>query len=351
LVSGHFLSVSIETITWLHTFEACMLLDVRDLKTYFYTAAGVVRAVDGISYTVRPGETVALVGESGCGKSVSALSVMRLVPAPAGRIVGGQILFQGRDLLALDEESMRRIRGREIAMIFQEPMTSLNPVLSIGRQLTEPLEIHLGLPPRQARQRAASLLGTVGIPDPERRLSQYPHQFSGGMRQRMMIAMALACDPALVLADEPTTALDVTIQAQILELMKALSRQRGIAVVLITHNLGVVARYADRVNVMYAGKLVEQGSARDVYRAPSHPYTIGLLRSVPRLDEPRKAALHPIGGQPPDLMHIPPGCAFAPRCQYAVARCHTEVPPLLPVAADHRSACWVADELGRETQQ
>jgi oligopeptide/dipeptide ABC transporter ATP-binding protein len=304
-----------------------------------------------MTYTVRAGETVALVGESGCGKSVSALSVMRLVSAPAGRIVGGQVLFQGRDLLALDEESMRHIRGREIAMIFQEPMTSLNPVLSIGRQLTEPLEIHLGVSPAQARQQAADLLVTVGIPDPEHRLTQYPHQFSGGMRQRMMIAMALACNPALVLADEPTTALDVTIQAQILELMKDLSHQRGIAVVLITHNLGVVARYADRVNVMYAGKLVEQGSARDVYSNPRHPYTVGLLRSVPRLDEPRKAILRPIGGQPPDLMHLPPGCAFAPRCPYAVARCQTEVPPLMPVAADHLSACWVADELGREAQR
>ncbi len=328
-----------------------MLLDVRNLKTYFYTAAGIVRAVDGMSYAVRPGETVALVGESGCGKSVSALSVMRLVSAPAGRIVGGQVLFQGRDLLTLDEESMRQLRGREIAMIFQEPMTSLNPVLSIGRQLTEPFEIHLGMPPQQARQHAGGLLVTVGIPDPERRLTQYPHQFSGGMRQRMMIAMALACNPTLVLADEPTTALDVTIQAQILELMKDLSRARGIALVLITHNLGVVARYADRVNVMYAGKLVEQGSARDVYGDPRHPYTIGLLRSVPRLDEPRKATLRPIGGQPPDPMHLPPGCAFAPRCQYAIARCQTEVPPLMRVTADHLSACWVAEEIGREAQR
>jgi oligopeptide/dipeptide ABC transporter ATP-binding protein len=328
-----------------------MLLDVRDLKTYFFTAAGVVRAVDGVTYAVQPGETVALVGESGCGKSVSALSVMRLVSAPAGRVVGGQVLFQGRDLLVLDEESMRHIRGREIAMVFQEPMTSLNPVLSIGRQLTEPLEIHLGMPPEQARQRAVGLLATVGIPDPERRLTQYPHQFSGGMRQRMMIAMALACNPALVLADEPTTALDVTIQAQILELMRDLSRERGIALVLITHNLGVVARYAARVNVMYAGKIVEQGSARDVYADPRHPYTMGLLQSVPRLDVPRKAKLHPIDGQPPDLTHLPGGCAFAPRCQYAVARCQLEVPPLMPVAADHVSACWVADQLGREGQR
>jgi oligopeptide/dipeptide ABC transporter ATP-binding protein len=328
-----------------------MLLDVRDLKTYFFTDGGVVRAVDGVTYTVQPGETVALVGESGCGKSVSALSVMRLVSAPAGRIVGGRVLFQGRDLLTLDEESMRKVRGREIAMVFQEPMTSLNPVLSIGRQLTEPLEIHLRMPHEQARQRAVDLLTTVGIPDPERRLAQYPHQFSGGMRQRMMIAMALACNPALVLADEPTTALDVTIQAQILELMRDLARERGIALVLITHNLGVVARYADRVNVMYAGKMVEQGSARDVYAEPRHPYTMGLLRSVPRLDVPRKAKLQPIDGQPPDLTHLPLGCAFTPRCQYAIARCQTEVPPLLPVAADHASACWVAEQLGREGQR
>jgi oligopeptide/dipeptide ABC transporter ATP-binding protein len=323
-----------------------MLLEVCDLKTYFFTAAGVVRAVDGITYTVRQGETVALVGESGCGKSVSALSIMRLVAAPAGRIVGGQMRFKGRDLLALDEEAMRRIRGREMAMIFQEPMTSLNPVLTIGRQLTEPLQIHLGMRAEDARSRAAELLATVGIPDPERRLQQYPHHFSGGMRQRLMIAMALACNPALILADEPTTALDVTIQAQILELMKELCRRRGIAILLITHNLGVVARYADLVNVMYAGKMVEQGSAREIYANPRHPYTLGLLRSVPRLDESRRAKLAPIEGQPPDLTRLPPGCAFAPRCRYAIARCQHEPPPLLPVAGDHLSACWVADQLG-----
>jgi oligopeptide/dipeptide ABC transporter ATP-binding protein len=335
---------------WWQGFETGMLLEVRDLKTYFFTAAGVVRAVDGVSYTVRPGETVALVGESGCGKSVSALSIMRLVPAPAGRIIGGEVLFQGRDLLALDEESMRHIRGREIAMVFQEPMTSLNPVLSIGRQLTEPLEIHLGMTPEQARQRAVELLAMVGIPDQERRLAQYPHHFSGGMRQRMMIAMALSCNPSLILADEPTTALDVTIQAQILELMRDLSRRLGIAMLLITHNLGVVARYADRVNVMYAGRMVEQGSAQAVYAKPRHPYTLGLLRSVPRLDEPRRAKLNPIDGQPPDLMHLPPGCAFAPRCRYAITRCGHEVSPLMSVGADHLSACWVADRLDGEVQ-
>ena len=325
-----------------------MLLAVRDLKTYFFTAAGTVRAVDGVSYDVRAGETVALVGESGCGKSVSALSIMRLVATPAGRIVGGEIRFRQRDLLTLDEEAMRRIRGRDIAMIFQEPMTSLNPVLSIGRQLTEPLEIHLGMPTESARQRAVELLTLVGIPDAAHQLARHPHHFSGGMRQRLMIAMALACNPSLILADEPTTALDVTIQAQILELMKDLCRRLGIAMILITHNLGVVARYADRVNVMYAGKLVEQGPARDIYARPRHPYTMGLLRSVPLLDEPRQAKLQPIDGQPPDLTRLPPGCAFAPRCRYVISRCQDEVPPLKRVGAEHLSACWVAEQLGSE---
>jgi ABC-type dipeptide/oligopeptide/nickel transport system ATPase component len=246
------------------------LLEVRGLKTYFYTSEGVVKAVDGVSYNVGEGETVALVGESGCGKTVSALSVMRLVAPPAGRIIDGQILFKGQDLLKLDGEAMRRIRGREIAMVFQEPMTSLNPVLSIGRQLTEGLEIHLGMTASQALRRSAELLTMVGIADSERRMSQYPHQFSGGMRQRMMIAMALSCGPSLIMADEPTTALDVTIQAQILELMKDLSRRLGVSLVIITHNLGVVARYADRVNVMYAGKMIEQGTAREVYANPRH---------------------------------------------------------------------------------
>ncbi len=323
-----------------------LLLEVRDLRTQFLTRGGVVRAVDGASWDVREGETVALVGESGCGKTVTALSIMRLVAAPAGRIVGGQILFKGRDLLALDEDAMRRIRGREIAMVFQEPMTSLNPVLSIGRQLTEGLEIHLGMAPPAARARALELLTEVGIPDPERRLRQYPHQFSGGMRQRIMIAMALACRPALILADEPTTALDVTIQAQILELLKGLSRRFGVALVIITHNLGVVARYADRVNVMYAGRIVERGAARDLYARPRHPYTLGLLRSVPRLDEPRRARLSPIDGQPPDLSRLPPGCAFAPRCAFRVDRCERESPVLRPVGGDGQlAACWEAERL------
>jgi oligopeptide/dipeptide ABC transporter ATP-binding protein len=328
------------------------LLDVRNLSTQFLTRGGVVRAVDDVSWDVKEGETVALVGESGCGKSVSALSILRLVAQPAGQIVGGKVLFKDRDLLTLSEEEMRRVRGREIAMIFQEPMTSLNPVLSIGRQLTEGLEIHLGKTPEQARVRAGELLAMVGIPDPERRLPQYPHQFSGGMRQRMMIAMALACEPSLVLADEPTTALDVTIQAQILELMKDLSRRLGVAMLMITHNLGVVARYADRVNVMYAGRIIERGTAREIYANPRHPYTLGLLRSVPRLDEPRRGRLAPIDGQPPDLTRLPSGCAFGPRCVFRVERCAAERPPLREIAQNgvgpHVSACWEAERLTRE---
>src|SRR5216683_2916038 len=329
-----------------------LLLDVQDLHTQFSISGGVVRAVDGVSWDVRAGETVALVGESGCGKSVSALSIMRLVAAPAGRILDGQILFKGRDLLQLPEDQMRQIRGREIAMIFQEPMTSLNPVLTVGRQLTEPTEIHFGATPSQSRARAIELLGLVGISDPERRLRQYPHQFSGGMRQRMMIAMALACNPALILADEPTTALDVTIQAQILELMKGLSRRFGVAMLIITHNLGVVARYADRVNVMYAGRIIERGSAREIYADPRHPYTLGLLGSVPRLDEPRRGRLAPIEGQPPDLTRLPPGCSFVPRCVFRVERCTAERPPLRAIAehgaTNHVSACWEAEQLVKE---
>jgi oligopeptide/dipeptide ABC transporter ATP-binding protein len=324
------------------------LLQVEKLQTQFLTSAGVVRAVDGVSYDVDEGETVALVGESGCGKSVSALSIMRLVAEPAGRIVGGRILFQGRDLLELSEDQMRDVRGRDIAMVFQEPMTSLNPVLTIGRQLTEGLEIHLGMQIEAARARAVELLGMVGIPDPARRLTQYPHQFSGGMRQRMMIAMALACNPKLILADEPTTALDVTIQAQILELMQDLSRRLGVAMLIITHNLGVVARYADRVNVMYAGRVIERGTAEEIYANPRHPYTLGLLRSVPRLDEPIRAKLDPIEGQPPDLTRLPPGCAFAPRCAFRVERC-AEVPPLTAInVPEHMSACWQAERLAQE---
>jgi oligopeptide/dipeptide ABC transporter ATP-binding protein len=324
------------------------LLEVRHLNTTFRTAAGLVRAVDGVSWDIEEGETVALVGESGCGKSVSALSVMRLVSEPAGRIESGEVLYKGRDLLKLSEEQMRGVRGREIAMIFQEPMTSLNPVLSIGRQLTEGLEIHMKMAPPAAQARAIELLAMVGIPDPARRLAQYPHHFSGGMRQRMMIAMALACNPSLILADEPTTALDVTIQAQILELMKDLARRLGVAMLIITHNLGVVARYADRVNVMYAGRIIERASAAELYANPRHPYTLGLLRSVPRLDEPRRARLDPIQGQPPDLTRLPQGCAFAPRCAYRVERCSESAPPLEALTAGHYSACWEAARLVKD---
>ena len=322
------------------------LLEVKNLRTNFLTSGGLVRAVDGVTWDIQEGETVALVGESGCGKSVSALSIMRLVAPPAGRIESGEILYKGRDLLKLSETQMQHVRGREIAMVFQEPMTSLNPVLTIGRQLTEGLEIHMQMTREQAQARAVELLGMVGIPDPQRRLAQYPHHFSGGMRQRMMIAMALACNPSLILADEPTTALDVTIQAQILELMRDLSRRLGVAMLIITHNLGVVARYADRVNVMYAGRIIEQAGAAELYANPRHPYTLGLLRSVPRLDEPRRARLDPIEGQPPDLTRLPQGCAFAPRCAYRVERC-TEAPQLERVADAHTSACWEALRLGK----
>ena len=317
------------------------LLEIDDLKTYFFTSAGVIKAVDGISYDVDEGETVAIVGESGCGKSVSALSILRLVADPPGRVVGGSIRFEGRDLLKLSDEEIRDVRGKDIAMVFQEPMTSLNPVLTIGRQLTETLEQHLDMTREQAVARAIELLGMVGISDPERRIKQYPHHFSGGMRQRVMIAMALCCEPKLIIADEPTTALDVTIQAQILELMKDLTRRLGVALIIITHNLGIVARYADRVNVMYAGKIVESGTARDIYHHPHHPYTFALLRSVPRIDQPRQARLDPVQGQPPDLSRLGAGCSFQPRCGFVVGRCASEAPPLARANADgHVAACW-----------
>ncbi len=323
------------------------ILEIENLQTHFFTSAGTVRAVDGITYTVDEGESVAIVGESGCGKSVSALSILRLIPDPPGRIVGGSIRFMGMDILALSDAEIRKVRGRRIAMVFQEPMTSLNPVLTIGLQLTETLEHHLGMTRGAARARAVELLGMVGISDPERRLAQYPHHLSGGMRQRVMIAMALCCEPQLIIADEPTTALDVTIQAQILELMRDLTRRLGVALIIITHNLGVVARYADRVNVMYAGKIIEQGSALQIYHQPSHPYTLGLLKSVPRLDQPRKEKLDPIEGQPPDLTRLGAGCAFRPRCRYAVERCANEIPGLEPVSEGHTSACWQKDNLGQ----
>ncbi len=320
------------------------LLDVQDLHVQFDTSRGVVHAVDGISYSVRRGEVVAIVGESGCGKSVSSLAIMGLLSKPAGRVTAGRILFEGRDLLTLSAEEMREIRGRDISMIFQEPMTSLNPVLSIGEQIMEPLFVHLKMDEAKARARALELLQLVGITDGERRLEQYPHQLSGGMRQRVMIAIGLACNPKLIIADEPTTALDVTIQAQILELMKDLSRRLNIALIIITHNLGVVARYADRVNVMYAARIIEQGTADDVFLRPLHPYTIGLMRSVPRLDLPRGVRLETIEGLPPDLRTPPAGCRFAPRCPYRQNACLTEM-VLRDIAPGHASACIRANEI------
>jgi oligopeptide transport system ATP-binding protein len=325
------------------------LLQIKDLTTQFFTEEGVVHAVDGVTYDVQEGETLGLVGESGCGKSVSALSILRLIPHPPGKITNGEIFFEGEDLLKMDEEEIRHIRGNRIAMIFQEPMTSLNPVLTIGRQLTEALELHLRMDRSAATKRAAELLDMVGISSAAARLSDYPHQFSGGMRQRVMIAMGLSCNPKLLLADEPTTALDVTIQAQILELMARLSRELGTAVVIITHNLGVVARYADRVNVMYAGKIIETASAAELYAHPRHPYTIGLLKSVPRLDETRKDRLQPIEGAPPDLVNIPRGCSFAPRCTYKIDKCTEETPPLMQAGDKHYAACWVMPHADTKT--
>jgi oligopeptide/dipeptide ABC transporter ATP-binding protein len=325
------------------------LLEVKELHTEFRTGAGLVRAVDGISYSVEAGETVAIVGESGSGKSVSALSLLRLIPDPPGRITQGEIRFAGRDIMQLSDAEMREVRGGDIGMVFQEPMTSLNPVLTIGRQITETLEQHRGMDRRAAHTRAAELLGLVGIADAERRLKQYPHQLSGGMRQRIMIAIALACDPKLIIADEPTTALDVTIQAQILELMKDLTRRLHVALIIITHNLGVVARYANRVNVMYAGRLVETGPAADVYHNPRHPYTQALLRSVPRLDRPRQERLDPVEGQPPDLTRLGNGCAFRPRCRFAVDACEQARPPLEPAGAPgHLAACFRSQDVYRE---
>lgn len=315
------------------------LLEVRDLRTYFYTQDGIVKAVDGVSFYVNRGETLGIVGESGCGKSVTSLSIMRLIPNPPGKIVSGQILFDGEDLLQASEEEMRHIRGNRIAMIFQDPMTSLNPVLTIGRQITESLELHLKLSKKEARDRAIELLDMVGIPSASKRLDNYPHQFSGGMRQRVMIAMALSCNPELLIADEPTTALDVTIQAQILELINRLREELETAVILITHDLGVVAGMTDRVTVMYAGKVVEEGPTSEIFANPRMPYTIGLLRSIPRLDEERGRRLTPIRGLPPNLIDLPPICPFSPRCDYAREECLSSVPELRSVGNDHRAAC------------
>ena len=317
------------------------LLSVRDLAVEFATEAGIVTAVDGVSFDLHRGEILALVGESGCGKSATALALLRLITDPPGRITGGNIRFGNTELLQADDVTIRDIRGNRIAMIFKEPMTSLNPVYTIGRQLGEPLELHRKLSGGTLLAKCVALLESVSIPEPQQRLENYPHQFSGGMRQRMMIAMGMSCNPDLVIADEPTTGLDVTIQAQLLELLQQQVTSHRTALLLITHNLCVVARYADRVNVMYAGRIVESASADTVFGAPRHPYTIGLLRSVPRLDKPTSAKLVPIEGQPPNPLYLPTGCAFHPRCPFAIDRCRLEAPPLASVGDNHLAACWV----------
>jgi oligopeptide transport system ATP-binding protein len=317
------------------------LLEIKDLQTRFYTDEGIVNAVNGVSYSMAEGEILGVVGESGCGKSVHALSIMRLIPDPPGKIDKGEIIFYGRDLMDLSDSEMRDVRGAQIAMVFQDPMTSLNPVYTVGDQIMEALKIHKGMDSKQARNRTEELLSLVGIPDAKQRVNDYPHQFSGGMRQRAMIAMALSCDPKLLIADEPTTALDVTIQAQILDLVKRLQENLGMAIMWITHDLGIIAELAHKVNVMYAGYIVERGSVRDIFKHTRHPYTIGLLGSLPRLDEAPGTKLVSIPGLPPDLIALPPGCPFAARCTYAIDKCEEEMPQLEQMdGSDHTIACW-----------
>ncbi len=323
------------------------LLNVQGLETHFQTREGVVHAVNGVSFTLNEGETVGLVGESGCGKSVSMLSVLRLIPTPPGKIVAGSAVFRGQDLLKMAEDEIRNVRGSQISMVFQDPMTSFNPVLTIGRQVAEPLEIHLGMSKEQARDRVVELLEMVGIPNSRERLNDYPHQFSGGMRQRVMIAMALACNPQVLIADEPTTALDVTIQAQIVELVKRLRDELGMAIIWITHDLGIIAGMAQRVIVMYGGYFIEEAQVKELYANPQHPYTMGLLGSLPRLDLDQKKRLVSIDGLPPTLMEKPQYCPFAPRCKFAIERCWNENPVLETLTPDHRVACWVDIKTGR----
>ncbi len=323
------------------------LLDVRGLDTQFKTPDGMVHAVNGVSFGLNEGETLGIVGESGCGKSVTMLSLLKLIPSPPGKITAGTALYYGHDLLKMSNEEIRNIRGAQISMIFQDPMTSLNPVLTIGLQLTEPLVLHLGMDKKQAAARAVELLDMVGIPNAKDRLSDYPHQFSGGMRQRVMIAMALSCSPAILIADEPTTALDVTIQAQIIELAKRLRDELGMAIIWITHDLGVVAGLAQRVLVMYGGYIIEQALVRDLYSNPQHPYTRGLMGSLPRVDEKGHPRLVSIDGQPPVLYEKPEHCPFVPRCKYAIERCWKENPVLELVEPDHSVACWVDTKTGR----
>lgn len=316
------------------------ILDVHNLVTRFYTEDGVVHAVNGISYTLDEGESMAIVGESGSGKSVGVMSIMGLIPSPPGKVEGGEVLYNGRDLLKLTPEELRQLRGSDIAMIFQDPMTSLNPVLTVGLQMTESLELHLNMSNAQAKERAVEMLQLVGIPNAADRLEDYPHQFSGGQRQRLMIAMALSCNPSILIADEPTTALDVTIQAQIIELVQRLQQELGMAIIWITHDLGVVAGMVEKLAVMYAGFIVEYGSVHNLYNHTSHPYTLGLLNSIPKVDAKERTRLTSIEGLPPDLLNEPVRCPFAPRCSFAVERCWVENPPLIEVAPAHSSACW-----------
>ena len=324
------------------------ILELKDLVVQFHTQDGTVHAVNGVSYSATAGKTLGIVGESGCGKSVSVLSAMRLIPEPPGKIVSGKIFFQGQDILKLDEAGMKDLRGKEIAMVFQDPMTSFNPVLTIGNQISESSIVHLGLGKKEARQRSVELLELVGIPKAAELVDDYPHQFSGGMRQRAMIAMALACNPSLLIADEPTTALDVTIQAQIVDLIKGLSERFDMAIIWITHDLGVIAEIADRVVVMYAGYVVERADVFTLFEQPSHPYTLSLLKSLPRIDSYSDEKLATIPGAPPDCLFLPPGCPFVPRCAFKVDRCHQENPPLQKISIDHEIACWVDVNTGGE---
>lgn len=322
------------------------ILDVQGLETVFKTPDGIIHAVNGVSFGLKEGETLGVVGESGCGKSVTMLSMMGLIPNPPGRVKAGKAYFLGRDLLKMSHDELRAVRGAQISMVFQDPMTSLNPVLTIGRQLQEPLELHLGMTKTQSAKRAAELLGIVGIPNPEDRLSDYPHQFSGGMRQRVMIAMALSCSPQILIADEPTTALDVTIQAQITDLVKRLREELGMAIIWISHDLGVIAGLAQRVVVMYGGFIIEEAMVEELYKNPSHPYTIGLLESLPRIDASERKSLYSIEGVPPMLYEKPNYCPFAPRCKWVMERCWQENPTLDSVAPEHRIACWVDVKTG-----
>lgn len=326
------------------------LIEVKNLKTHFFTEEGVVKAVDGVDFSIKSGETVGIVGESGCGKSVTSLSIMRLVESPPGRIVDGEILFEGKDLTKLSEKEMRKIRGNDISMIFQEPMTSLNPVYTVGDQIIEALVLHKNISKKEAKVQAVEMLRKVGIPLPEQRVDEYPHQLSGGMRQRVMIAMALSCDPKLLIADEPTTALDVTIQAQILDLMNGLKDEFGMAIMMITHDLGVIAEVSDRIAVMYAGKIVEYADAEELFANPSNPYTWGLLKSIPLLHKDIEK-LFAIPGNVPSPLDFPEGCKFNSRCFMAQDKCYKEEPPLREVKGSHVSRCWFIDELQEHKKQ